>query len=325
LIIRHLHGEVVDTDSERIEAMEFVLYFIRHYFSFDPHRRFILEWANAFSSVKASLSSYSDIEKFAAIYSYLVDDYNLAWVFEKAGLPLSTSRVDAALAIVNSTAVSPTNKIELGLGSVTAVHNLVSLPVMIKRSPVSGFDDLHLVLTYDSTKATALDVKVRDLTTAPHWDLDFDVSTPGVVIIDLNGFSSVRGIGTVAQVNFLLKPSKTGTTSITVTQAMSQEFLVTTTNGSVTFPSTPTQILLPPLTGGQVGVPFSITLTGIGGATPYTWSFTQFILPPGLTLNVNSGVISGTPTNTGDYSFIVKMRDNNAIIHQRRFTITIAP
>ncbi len=48
---------------------------------------------------------------------------------------------------------------------------------------------------------------------------------------------------------------------------------------------------------GYVGFPYSLTMTASGGTTPYSWSHTSGILPPGLTLNT-SGVLSGTPTDT---------------------------
>jgi hypothetical protein len=52
-----------------------------------------------------------------------------------------------------------------------------------------------------------------------------------------------------------------------------------------------------------------ITLTGSGGAGgPYT--FTATGLPPGLTMS-SSGTISGTPTTTGTYNYVVTIKDKN--------------
>jgi Putative Ig domain len=55
------------------------------------------------------------------------------------------------------------------------------------------------------------------------------------------------------------------------------------------------------LTPGQVTVPYSLQLTATGG-TP-TWSVSSGTLPAGLTLNSSSGLLSGTPTTQGDYTF----------------------
>ena len=57
------------------------------------------------------------------------------------------------------------------------------------------------------------------------------------------------------------------------------------------------------LTPGQLTVPYSLQFTATGG-TP-TWSVSSGALPPGLSLNNSSGLLSGTPTAAGDYTFKV--------------------
>jgi hypothetical protein len=63
------------------------------------------------------------------------------------------------------------------------------------------------------------------------------------------------------------------------------------------------------LAGGTVSNAYSATLAASGGTPPYTWSITTGSLPGGLTLNATSGLISGVPTNTGTFSFTVKVTD----------------
>lgn len=51
------------------------------------------------------------------------------------------------------------------------------------------------------------------------------------------------------------------------------------------------------LANGSVGTPYSSSLTASGGNPPYqSWAITNGTLPPGLTINTSTGVISGTPT-----------------------------
>jgi Putative Ig domain len=52
----------------------------------------------------------------------------------------------------------------------------------------------------------------------------------------------------------------------------------------------------------------SLTMTASGGTPPYTWSATA--LPPGLSINPGTGVISGTPTTVGTYPVTVTVHDS---------------
>lgn len=84
---------------------------------------------------------------------------------------------------------------------------------------------------------------------------------------------------------------------------------------------------------GTVGSPYSFTFAGAGGcgpALPYQFSVISGSLPPGLTL-ASSGLVSGTPTQAGSWSFWVNLSDQNPPSAdwcrpsqaQREFTITI--
>jgi hypothetical protein len=50
------------------------------------------------------------------------------------------------------------------------------------------------------------------------------------------------------------------------------------------------------LPDGQVGSPYSTTLSAAGGTAPYTWQLTSGALPAGLKLDAATGVVSGVPT-----------------------------
>ncbi|MEV4495768.1 putative Ig domain-containing protein [Micromonospora arborensis] len=68
-------------------------------------------------------------------------------------------------------------------------------------------------------------------------------------------------------------------------------------------------LTFPPPPPGQVGVPYSTQLTVNGGTAPFVWSVSAGTLPPGLTLNPSTGVLSGTPTTEGSSSFTVRVVD----------------
>ena len=48
-------------------------------------------------------------------------------------------------------------------------------------------------------------------------------------------------------------------------------------------------------------------------------------LPPGLTLNASTGLLSGTPTTAGTYSFTVKVTDSSGQSDTEPVTVTIIP
>jgi len=68
-----------------------------------------------------------------------------------------------------------------------------------------------------------------------------------------------------------------------------------------------------PLPAGTLGVAYpSVTFAATGGTPPYTWSTTApGALPAGLTLSP-AGVLSGTPTAYGPFSFTVQATDSAA-------------
>jgi len=70
-----------------------------------------------------------------------------------------------------------------------------------------------------------------------------------------------------------------------------------------------------PMPDASVGAAYSQTLTQSGGTAPISWQLTEGILPPGLTLNETTGIISGTPTTDpsppvdNKYIFTISMQD----------------
>ena len=71
------------------------------------------------------------------------------------------------------------------------------------------------------------------------------------------------------------------------------------------------------------GTTFSLTLTVTGGVAPFTWTVDSGTLPPGLTLNGATGVISGMPTGSGTFMFVIRVTDSNKATSTKSITLTV--
>jgi hypothetical protein len=125
------------------------------------------------------------------------------------------------------------------------------------------------------------------------------------------------------------KPTASGSSTFTakVTDSTSPTAQTATKSLTITVASvaSPVQISTSSLPSGQAAVPYSTTLAAIDGTSPYKWSITSGALPAGLTL-ASSGLISGSPTTSGTFSFTVHVADSasSPTSASRNLSITIA-
>jgi hypothetical protein len=77
---------------------------------------------------------------------------------------------------------------------------------------------------------------------------------------------------------------------------------------------------LPPAVDGQ---PYRALMVASGGTNPLSWSITSGALPPGLSLDPETGVVSGTPSGEGTAEVTIQVTDSSLPTHQTQ-TATIA-
>ncbi|TWQ11162.1 autotransporter domain-containing protein [Xanthomonas vasicola] len=106
-------------------------------------------------------------------------------------------------------------------------------------------------------------------------------------------------------------PTASGSFNFTVTAtdngaptSGSRAYTLTVAGANVTLPAT----TLPAGTAGQA---YSSAITpATGGIAPYTYALTGGTLPSGITLNTNSGALTGNSTSVGSFGFTVTATDS---------------
>ncbi|OYW71619.1 MAG: hypothetical protein B7Z37_27275 [Verrucomicrobia bacterium 12-59-8] len=77
-----------------------------------------------------------------------------------------------------------------------------------------------------------------------------------------------------------------------------------------------------PLAGGLTGAAYSQVFAATGGTAPYHFTIGGGAVPAGLSLS-SAGVLNGTPTTAGTFSFTVQATDAVALIAQKTYSLTI--
>jgi hypothetical protein len=90
--------------------------------------------------------------------------------------------------------------------------------------------------------------------------------------------------------------------------------------GTSCFGPTLTTESLPDWTADHPG--YDETLTATGGTGPLSYSVSDGALPPGLTLDPD-GVISGTPTTPGSFTFTIAVTDTTGATDSRPYTVAV--
>ncbi len=80
---------------------------------------------------------------------------------------------------------------------------------------------------------------------------------------------------------------------------------------------------LTPRTTARLGVPYRSAISAYGGVSPYSHTLLSGSLPPGLSLNGSSGLITGTPSTPGSFTFTARTNDGASSLVNRTYTITV--
>jgi len=119
-------------------------------------------------------------------------------------------------------------------------------------------------------------------------------------------------------------PTTVGTSSITIRATDANGcFAQITYTIVISAAGCPVVVISPSTTpNGTFGVPYSQTLTATGGTGPFTFAVASGALPAGLTLTTG-GVLSGTPTTVGSFTFVVQATNGAGCPGAISYTINV--
>jgi len=77
------------------------------------------------------------------------------------------------------------------------------------------------------------------------------------------------------------------------------------------------------LPNGAVGTAYNQTFSATGGVGAYAFDVAAGALPGGLTIDASTGVLSGAPTSSGTFNFVIRATDSNGCAGRRMYRIVV--
>jgi hypothetical protein len=197
-----------------------------------------------------------------------------------------------------------------------------SFEVMVTDAPLLDEGVQTFVMTVGSGDSIKVSVSPVSVTMGAGQKQQFTAAVSGTPHTAVNwsattGSISNSGLYTAPVVNSQTSTVITATSLADSAKSASATVIVNAGNGqspTITNGNPP---------DGQLNNAYAFTFTASGGTHPYAWSVSAGSLPRGLTLS-QAGVLSGTPTATGSFSFTVTVEDKAAHTAKASFGMNFA-
>jgi hypothetical protein len=244
--------------------------------------------------------------------------------FMDGSSPLSTVTLDSS-----GVATLSTSSLSTGTHSITAVYNgFTQGDYSFTSSTSSAVNQLVQANTNTTlTSSPNPSISGQAVTfTATVSAVAPGTGTPTGTVTFMEGTTTLasgtlNGAGTAT---FTTSSLSVGSHTIMAVYAGDGVYL-TSTSAALTQTVFPAIVVSPSsLPAGQAGTPYSQTITTSGGTgSGFTFAVNSGALPPGLTLTPG-GLLSGTPTTSGNFAFGVTATDSGGFTGFQGYTITVA-
>lgn len=214
------------------------------------------------------------------------------------------------------------------------VDNMAQITAIAPAGTVGTVDVVVFALLTPSASTQADQFTYQSLPTPGPIDVHVPFNSSGVAVgVDLSG--GVTGVGVASpashgvasasgtSLTYKPAPGFSGTDSFTYT--LTNQVGTSATAGTVTVTVLGPVITVTPTTlaATTTGVSYQQPLTADGGTGPYSYTIMTGGLPPGLSLNQTTGLISGTPTTAGLFPFRVQARDATGVTGEQSYGLQV--
>src|SRR5260370_22984676 len=166
--------------------------------------------------------------------------------------------------------------------------------------------------------SNSLTLKVTGTNFSNHTVILWNGATLATSVVDPNtlaGTIDSSSLPVPATVQLRVQNAQTKEESRSVPVTIASSAPVTTTS-TLAFSTTS-------LSQATAVTPYPATLAATGGTPAHTWSIAGGQLPAGLNLSASTGIISGTPTESGAFSLTAKVADSASPAQKTSATISL--
>ncbi|WP_183865510.1 MBG domain-containing protein, partial [Pedobacter cryoconitis] len=230
-----------------------------------------------------------------------------------------------------------------GVNKVVNVVSVNDAPIVTASSGTTVFVQTNVIVDNgitisDADNTTLASANIRILTGQPQDVLSFinnDATLYGNITGNYIGptrsmnLASSGNTATIAQWQAVLRAITFSTTSINTSNRVVTFFVndgaansnSTTKTLTITVPISISPATLP---AASAGATYNQTLSATGNTAPYSFAITNGTLPAGLTLHA-SGLLSGTPTETGTFSITITATSATSFTGSKAYSFVINP